>query len=1081
MAEKLIITQTKIITPQRRKDYLSRPRLLELLNDLLDFRLIIVAAPAGYGKTSLLVDFAHQFEWPVCWFALEPIDQDFTRFISHFIFSIKQKFPEFGTDAISLLENTPPDQINLDFLITSITNSIFDEITEHFILVLDDYHLLQSNPKIDQFLSDFVQRADENCHIAITSRKLLTLPDLPLMVARSQVGGLSVEELAFQSEEILKLFNQIFNKQISAQQANDLAINTEGWITGLLLTSQTLKKGLGDGGIVTRTSGIGLYEYLAQQVLDQQPQQVYDFLLNTSVLEEFNADLCASVLGNALSLSEDWNNLMHHIVQNNLFTIPVSDESLWLRYHHLFRDFLQSTIKKQRPEDARKIKLELAQYFRKAGDWEKVFNIYEGLGEKNSIADLISSIGSDFISKGKIQKLAEWLSTVPDEIYKNDPALLSINASIKVNQGKVQEGCDILDHVVDILRDTSDHQSLADNLIRRSAALRLLGDYDAAIRDADEAIILTQKDASLNHLNSEALRAKGIILWRNGKLKKSLVYLNEAIQLCKSNNREEDIARILVEVGAINETLGRFSEAEQAYKNSLDYFQSVGDSILQPVILNNLGVLQHSTGDFVKSFLNLEKSMHYSQATGNKRMEGFSLASIGDLYRDLSAFDEAADAYQRALEIALITEDQFLIFYLKTVQARLSINKNQVKKAQIQLGGAQTIAKRSGSLYEINKLRLEQGVLDFWSGNFGKSLESLLLSADFFNKEGYIEDFTRNQLFLFLSYHKVGKITQSIAILDVFVNQWSDPQYYLPSMTAALEVKKFLKPFLKNKKVEEKISDLYNELNQFQKQAQKSRLIIRKQASVVAFAPAKIIINTFGIIEVIVNNHIISISDWKTQTSRDLLLLFLAFPEGLTKEEIGLIFWPDASHSELKLSFKNAIYRMRHAIGSDVVLFQDTYYLFNRSADYEYDVQNFISAIKTSTEETNIDKKISAYKTALALYKGPYLPAIDQSWVVTDRERYSGMYSKTAEEIAKLYLDRKEFEASLEISQKALELNPFDEPLHRICLQNYAALGNIPAVVQQFEKFRSILLNDIGAQPSGKTITLYESLINDQD
>jgi two-component SAPR family response regulator len=298
-------------------------------------------------------------------------------------------------------------------------------------------------------------------------------------------------------------------------------------------------------------------------------------------------------------------------------------------------------------------------------------------------------------------------------------------------------------------------------------------------------------------------------------------------------------------------------------------------------------------------------------------------------------------------------------------------------------------------------------------------------------------------------------------------------------MTAALEVKIFLKPLIKKREIEEKISDLNNELNQFQKQAQKSRRIIRKQASVVAFAPAKIIINTFGTIEVMVNNHLISISDWKTQTSRDLFLLFLAFPEGLTKEEIGLIFWPDASQNELKLSFKNAIYRMRHAIGSDVVLFQDTYYLFNRSVDYEYDVQNFISAIKTSTEETNIDKKISAYKIALALYKGPYLPAIDQSWVAIDRERYSGIYTKAAEEIANLYLDRKEFEASLEITQKALEINPFDEPLHRICLQNYAALGNKPAVVQQFEKFRSILLNEIGTQPSGKTIALYESLINE--
>jgi hypothetical protein len=189
MVDKLQIAQTKLITPQRRKELLSRPRLLDMMSDLLDFRLIIIAAPAGYGKTSLLIDFASQFDWPVCWYALDTLDQDFERFLNYFLHSIQLKFPEFGEESLKVLESSPIDQINPDFLISTITNDIYDHITEHFVVVLDDYHLLKSNPVIDQFLNDFIQRADDNCHIVITSRKLLTFPDLPLMVARSQVGG----------------------------------------------------------------------------------------------------------------------------------------------------------------------------------------------------------------------------------------------------------------------------------------------------------------------------------------------------------------------------------------------------------------------------------------------------------------------------------------------------------------------------------------------------------------------------------------------------------------------------------------------------------------------------------------------------------------------------------------------------------------------------------------------------------------------------------------------------------------------------------------------------------------------------
>ena len=132
MADELLISQTKILLPQRRKEFLTRQRLLELLSDLLDFRLIIIAAPAGYGKTSLLIDFAHQFDWPVCWLALDPLDNDLHRFLSHFVMSIKRQFPEFGNEAINMLKTTPADQLNLDHLVSALTNDIYDKDNRAF-------------------------------------------------------------------------------------------------------------------------------------------------------------------------------------------------------------------------------------------------------------------------------------------------------------------------------------------------------------------------------------------------------------------------------------------------------------------------------------------------------------------------------------------------------------------------------------------------------------------------------------------------------------------------------------------------------------------------------------------------------------------------------------------------------------------------------------------------------------------------------------------------------------------------------------------------------------------------------------
>ena len=200
-----------------------------------------------------------------------------------------------------------------------------------------------------------------------------------------------------------------FTEKLDIKEASDIAAASEGWITGLLLTSPMLRSGLGEPIKIARASGIGLYEYLAQQVLSQQPKNVQAFLLNSSILEEFNAEMCREVIGKALNQKEDWNRLMESIFHNNLFVLPVDDEYKWLRYHHLFRDFLRSTLENQRPQDAEKLKLQLAEYFYAKEDWEKVFDIYQNLGNIQAIAALIEQIGSVFIAKGKITKLSEWL------------------------------------------------------------------------------------------------------------------------------------------------------------------------------------------------------------------------------------------------------------------------------------------------------------------------------------------------------------------------------------------------------------------------------------------------------------------------------------------------------------------------------------------------------------------------------------------------------------------------------------------------------------------------------------------------
>ena len=236
---------------------------------------------------------------------------------------------------------------------------------------------------------------------------------------------------------------------------------------------------------------------------------------------------------------------------------------------------------------------------------------------------------------------------------------------------------------------------------------------------------------------------------------------------------------------------------------------------------------------------------------------------------------------------------------------------------------------------------------EFATKKYQAILENLEITYKYFSKEGHIEDGVRAQALLFQLWQKLGEYEKPWQLIKDFSAGISDPARYIPSLVMINELQEFIQIIcIQKRKLEHEISGLLAHLTDFQKLTQKSRRRIRKEASVIPFAPAKIEIRAFGRTEVIVKNHTLSISDWKTQMSRDLFFLFLAHPEGLTKEEVGEIMWQDLSPAELKLRFKNAIYRMRHAIGSEVVHFQDNYYQFNRSIDYEYDVQNFLNAIK---------------------------------------------------------------------------------------------------------------------------------------
>lgn len=1080
MDSRIPVTRTKILVPRRRAELLSRQRLLDLLYELLDDQLIIVTAPAGYGKTSLLIDFIHFANWPVCWFALDPLDRDPQRFIAHFIASLNLRYPAFGKSSMAALDSTTQDNMNLDSLLSVIINDIYENITEHFIFILDDFHLVEDSKPVNYFINRFVQDIDENCHLIISSRKLLGLPDLPLLVARNLVGGLSFTELAFQPEEIQRLLQVNYNMKITDAEAVELGQATEGWITGLLLSTQLVGGEIADRLRVARASGVGLYEYLAQQVLERQDADVQDFLLRTSLLEEFDAAMCVEVIGPALGLAGDWPGMMNTALRSNLFILPVGEEGLFLRYHHLFRDFLQARMERQRPAEAEKIRIYQAEYAIRQGEWERAYAVYQKLGKPEAIPDLITLAGKSMVARGRLATLAEWLEALPARVLDDHPALLSLQGVVEGSRGDTRGSQALLDRAVTALQARHAYGPLANTLARRSVIRRFVGEYDLALEDADAALELTKtgRDAETADSLADALYAKGMALFYLGRVSEAQDFLNRATEAYQVAGDEQTLPNLMMDIGMVFKALGQYADAEKAYLKALAFYQAAGNLVWQANLLNNLGVLQHLLGNYEMAVSSLEKAIQYAETGGYPRLKAYALASIGDLYRDLEARREAAEAYKQARQTALQVNERYLLFCLDLSEADLASSQGNPGKAQELLRSAQAIADVGGSNSDLHLCRLGWAGLALAIGKYQEALPELNRAVEFYDREGYRAEGTRAHLYLAAACFETGDRDGALAHLERLAPLMTEEKPLNFLLVAVKEISSSLERMQEDASLAGLARRLDELISAFDRQQMPTiRRLLRRKNLVIPFAGPKLMIYALGKSLVKVADQAVSNFEWRTQAARELFFLLLIYPEGFTKEEIGELFWPGFSPSDLRLRFKNVMYRLRHAVGKEVVLFKEEIYRFNRLLDYEYDVDNFSREIQQAQAVREPEAKIAHLQAALKIYKGAFLEGISAQWVHSERLRLSQMHIDGLLTLAELHLTRGQNNSALSSCQSILKEEACHEAAHRLAMRTYAAMGNRVLLVRQYEQCRRALEEEIHTAPSVQTQALYEELL----
>ncbi len=1059
------ISRTKIIVPPRRPELLSRPRLVESMLAARERKLILVTAPAGYGKTTLLIDLAHSAPLPVCWLALDQYDRDPQRFLAYLIAALVEKFPLLEAPLRAQFEQLKTINTDAEPLLVNLSNELYEQVDQDFLLILDDYHLLEDVPIISSLMTRFLQLVDDNCHVVISSRTLVPLPDLPAMVVHDQVEGLDHTQLAFNPGEVQALFDQNHHRHLSNENARQLVTQTGGWITGVLLSD------LSGGG---RVSGVDAYAYLGQQVLDLQPEPLRTFLLRTSIPEEFDAELCETALSQFHEAPQKWADLLQQVLARNLFVQPVGEGGRWLRYHPLFREFLQSRFEVEKPQELRPLLHKLVMAYEQKEDWEKAYYTCQLLNDPPALAEVIERAGPAMILYALIT-VENWINGLPPSLVRSRPGLISLRGFISMEKGNVQDALNFYNQAESAYQEDSRSAGLALTLIRRATCLRYLGKYSAALQDLEQALELSEPQDELQTLFADALRVKGVILHRLGQSRQAINCLEHSLALFTALNKVDRIPILLMDTGMVQLEIGDLQTARNSYLRALEIWQAENNLQWQASLLNNLGVLYHQLGDYELSSKAYEDGLHCALKSRQRRREALILTGLGDLYTEVEEYETAALAYLQAEAIALEINDSFIQNYLTLASAHLAVRLDNPTKARQILDENNRRLLASPSSYERGLKHLIEGRIYIHKDLPADAMSSLQQAKSCFEEDGRDLETMWSRIWLAcaLNLNREREAARS-ELREQFASQGQNEHAMLVCLAQAA---RWLESLRSDPEIGRSLGSQLEKAARVASRLPAARRALRHLAEAIQIPSAHLSIRAFGHAEVQVNGKNLTMSDWHTQAVRNLLFYFLVEYRPVTKEQIGAAMWPEIEDARtLQTRFRNEMHRLRRAVGREAIVYVDESYRFNRALDYEYDVDKFESMLARARSARGEADCIEYFKKAVDLVSGPYLPDVDNMWADEERARLRHTHLAALEELAGLYLNAGQINEAVEICRLALQLEPGMESISRLLIQSYAALADKPNVTRAYQACEQAL-KKMGYTPSEETRLLYRQLM----
>jgi LuxR family maltose regulon positive regulatory protein len=754
MKEEDNLLQTKFYSPNIGEQAIPRPRLTQLIEKGLRKRLILISAPAGYGKTSLLAGWLEEYQHRIAWLTLDEIDNDPNRFMDYFIHSLYWSLNSKLKKLIG--ENFKSKKGGIQQNINILLNCICDS-GEEVIIALDDFHNIHS-PVIHNAINHFVDNSPANAHLILATRS-----DPPLNLANWRARDHLIEirqaDLCFTEDETSLFFKNNLPSLFSEEEIIALDSKIEGWIAGMQLAVSAISKHKDKKSIrqfIKSFKGTNRFilDYLMDEVLNNQPQDVREFLLYTSLIDHFCAPLCDSVLKKNNSQE-----LLDYLDRRNLFIIPLDNQRSWYRYHRLFADLLKSQID-QSNSQAEHIHAAAAEWFEAKELYNEAIEHRFQANDIQNAARLIQSQAKYVLNRSEFFTFVNWIRRLPEEYLHDNPTLCAYYAITLIIEGRpFQE----LKHILEIMEQMEDEAESRHTIVQVLVAI-VQGNYTRAA----EYIQMIKRNPPVEDGFLIGLLDIAQTIIFEGDIEATRNHLRETYRKAKLNGNMTIAVFSQCFLGDIHLNKGKLTKAWETYNEALE-LANIGDGEYLPV--GSIALL--GMGEVAYRWNKLEEAEDYFQksillAVNWEIIHFFSgLTSLARVQIAMGKNEEANESMQKAEELALqfdTSEVDDFVVACRIIQLKLLMGEDDDAgelSDQFLFNAPQTNWKKNVLLLMLSLVQELQELTQAWvllyKDQTSRAISILLNLYEQSEKKGMVDYTIQYAILLAIAYHKSGE------------------------------------------------------------------------------------------------------------------------------------------------------------------------------------------------------------------------------------------------------------------------------------------------------------------------------------